>query len=169
MCVPPAQFVAGMRLHAAGVTIVTTLLGERPSGLTATSVCSVSAEPPQLLVCVNRDAEANAAIRASGRFCVNVLAAGQQGLADRFAGRLGHVGAERFRGIAWRRLVTGAPVLEGCRVAFDCTLVRAVEAGTHTIFVGLVKAVASRPELAPLVYHEGEYGLVAQLPAGTGA
>lgn len=165
MPVSPDLFVAGMRLHAAGVTLVTTVHRGRRSGLTATSVCSVSAEPPQLLVCVNRAAEANAPIRESGRFCVNVLAAGQQALADRFAGRLGHVGAARFEGSGWTRLATGAPVLEGCRAAFDCTLVAALEAGTHTIFVGLVEAVATRPELAPLVYHEGEYGLVAQLPA----
>ncbi len=164
MPVPPELFVAGMRLHAAGVTVVTTVHQGRPAGLTATSVCSVSAEPPQLLVCVNRAAEANAPIRASGRFCVNVLAADQHALADRFAGRLGHVGAERFEGADWSRLVTGAPVLEGCRAAFDCTLAVALEAGTHTVFVGLVEAVRVRPELAPLVYHEGEYGLVAQLP-----
>jgi flavin reductase (DIM6/NTAB) family NADH-FMN oxidoreductase RutF len=164
MAVSPELFVAGMRLHAAGVTVVTSLHEGRPAGLTATSVCSVSAEPPQLLVCVNRAAEANATIRASGRFCVNVLAADQRALADRFAGRSGQFGAARFSGARWTRLVTGAPVLEGCRAAFDCQLADAVEAGTHTIFVGLVEAVAIRPDLAPLVYHEGEYGLVAQLP-----
>lgn len=163
MPVTPEQFVAGMRLHAAGVTVVTTLHAGRRAGLTATSVCSVSAEPPQLLVCVNRTAEANPSIRASGRFCVNVLAIDQRALADRFAGRHGHAGEARFAEGAWSRLVTGAPALEGCRACFDCTLAAAHEAGTHTIFVGLVEAVALRPELAPLVYHEGEYGLVAQL------
>ena len=109
------------------------------------------------------EAEANAPIRASRRFCVNLLAAGQQGLADRFAGRLGRVAVDRFADGGWTRLATGAPALLGCRASFDCTLVTALEAGTHTVFVGLVEAVATRPELAPLVYHDGEYGLVAQL------
>lgn len=163
MPVTPEQFVAGMRQHAAGVTLVTTLHAGRRAGLTATSVCSVSAEPPQLLVCVNREAEANAPIRASRRFCVNVLAAGQRGLADRFAGRDGHAGEARFEEGRWTRLATGAPVLLGCPACFDCILGASLEAGTHTIFVGLVEAVALRPELPPLVYHEGEYGLVAQL------
>jgi flavin reductase (DIM6/NTAB) family NADH-FMN oxidoreductase RutF len=164
MPVPPDLFVAGMRLHAAGVTLVATSFEGRPSGLTATAVCSVSAEPPQLLVCVHRGAEANEPIRRSRLFSVNVLAASQRRLADRFAGRLGHSGPARFEEGRWTRLVTGAPVLEGARAVFDCSLVTSIEAGTHTIFVGLVEAVALRPELAPLVYHEGEYGLVAQLP-----
>jgi flavin reductase (DIM6/NTAB) family NADH-FMN oxidoreductase RutF len=163
MPVSPELFVAGMRLHAAGVTVVTTLHLGRRAGLTATSVCSVSAEPPQILVCVNREADANAPIHASRRFCVNVLAADQHRLADRFAGRFGDVGEVRFAQGGWTRLATGAPVLEGCRASFDCSVVAVLEAGTHTIFVGLVEAVAVRPELAPLVYHEGEYGLVAQL------
>lgn len=163
MPVSPELFVAGMRLHAAGVTVVTTAHRGRRAGLTATSVCSVSAEPPQLLVCVNREADANAPIRAGRRFCVNVLAADQHRLADRFAGRFGDVSEARFEEGGWIRLATGAPALEGCRASFDCRVVAVLEAGTHTIFVGLVEAVVTRPELAPLVYHEGEYGLVAQL------
>lgn len=165
MPVAPERFVAGMRLHAAGVTIVATSFEGRPFGLTATAVCSVSAEPPQLLVCVHRAAEAHEPIRRSRIFTVNVLAAGQHRLADRFAGRLGHSGPARFEEGRWTRCVTGAPVLEGARAVFDCSLVTGLEAGTHTIFVGLVEDVLTDPGLAPLVYHEGEYGLVAQLPA----
>ncbi|MCS7268592.1 MAG: flavin reductase family protein [Geminicoccaceae bacterium] len=164
MPVTPERFIAGMRLHAAGVTVVASEFEGRRAGLTATAVCSVSAEPPQLLVCVHRAAEANPIIRASRCFSVNLLAAHQRRLADRFAGRLGHGGAERFAEGRWVRLVTGAPVLEGARAVFDCILVESLEAGTHTIFLGSVEAVLTDPALEPLVYHEGEYGLVAQLP-----
>ena len=80
-----------MRHLAAGVTLVTTAGGGSRAGLTATAVCSVSAEPPQLLACVNREAEAHRLLLATGHLAVNLLSAGQHELADRFAGRYGRV------------------------------------------------------------------------------
>ncbi len=164
MPVSRERFIAAMRLHAAAVTLVASSFKGHKAGLTATAVCSVSADPPQLLVCVHRSAEANAVIRASRCFSVNVLAAHQRRLADRFAGRLGHTGAARFAEGRWGSLVTGAPVLEEARAVFDCLLSTSLEAGTHTIFIGSVEAVRVNPALEPLVYHEGAYGLVAELP-----
>ena len=73
MPVATADFIAGMRRLAAGVTIVTASQGELRAGLTATSVCSLTAEPPRLLACVHREADAHDMILASGRFAVNVL------------------------------------------------------------------------------------------------
>ena len=163
MPVPTADFLVGMRQLAAGVTIVTSEWAGLRAGLTATAVCSVSAEPPQLLVCVNRDTDAHDMIARSGRFAVNVLASGQRIIADRFAGRTGHRGEERFRCGLWHTLATGAPVLEGSCSSFDCLLRQSVPAGTHTIYVGRVEAVRSAPDLLPIVYAEGEYGLVAPL------
>lgn len=159
----PQAFIAGMRQLAAGVTVVTTEDAGCRAGLTATAVCSVSAEPPQLLVCVNVAAEAHDVIAKGGRFAVNVLSSGQREIADRFAGLTGHSGACRFDLGTWRTLVTGVPVLEGCCANFDCRLVTTLRAGTHTLFVGEVEAVLAASELLPMVYAEGEYGLVAPL------
>jgi flavin reductase (DIM6/NTAB) family NADH-FMN oxidoreductase RutF len=166
--VETAQFVAGMRQLAAGVTLVTTALDGARAGLTATAVCSVSAEPPQLLACVNREAEAHSLLLASGRLAVNLLSAGQRGLADRFSGRTGVNGEARFGAGRWTTMVTGAPILEDAPASFDCEIVTAHEAGTHTIFIARVLAVAVRPGLSPVVYLDGLYGRIEPLPPGPG-
>lgn len=162
MTVDLDQFIAAMRQLAAGVTLVTTADGERKAGLTATAVCSVSAEPPQILVCVNRSADAHPVMAAAGVFAVNVLSAEQMDLANRFAGRDGTQGEARFEAGDWRRLATGAPTLEGCLASFDCRTVATLDAGTHTVLVGEVQAVALGSGM-PMVYHDGEYGLVARV------
>jgi flavin reductase (DIM6/NTAB) family NADH-FMN oxidoreductase RutF len=158
------RFVAGMRQLAAGVTIVTTALDGARAGLTATAVCSVSAEPPQLLACVNREAEAHSLLLASGRLAINLLSAGQRGLADRFSGRTGVNGEARFGAGRWTTLVSGAPILEDAPASFDCEIVTVQEAGTHTIFIARVLAVAVRPGLPPIVYADGAYGRIEPLP-----
>lgn len=152
-----SDFKAGMRRLGAGVTIVTTFDGKSRAGLTATAVCSLSAEPPQLLVCVNRQAWPNAVIARAKRFCVNVLASGQKGLAMRFAGATGHQGEDRFAKGKWGVLATGAPILDGALASFDCELARAIPAGTHTIFVGRVVSVVSRKGGKALLYADGAF------------
>lgn len=163
MPVSPQAFIAGMRQLAAGVTVVTTEDAGSRAGLTATAVCSVSAEPPQLLVCINVAAEAHDVIARSRRFAVNILSSGQRPVADRFAGMTGHSGEDRFDLGVWKTLATGAPVLAGCCANFDCRVVTSLRAGTHTVFVGEVQAVESATDLFPIVYAEGEYGLIAPL------
>lgn len=164
MAVSSERFIEGMRQLAAGVTLVTTRYQGRRAGLTATSVCSVSADPPLLLVCVNRLADAHDLIQGSGSFCVNVLAAEHRPLAETFSGALGVAGEERFARGRWSALATGAPVLEGSLAAFDCSVEEAVTAGTHTVFVGATRAVTVLPDLEPLIYVEGAYGLTLPLP-----
>ena len=163
MAVRPEEFIAGMRQLAAGVSLITTAQEGRRAGLTATAVCSVSAAPPQLLACVNRSAEAHDLIRAAGLFAVNVLASHQRPLAERFSGVLGLRGSERFDIGTWTGLATGAPVLDPCLAAFDCVLTEAVSASTHTVFIGRVEAVRTRPDLSPLLYVEGDYRLPSAL------
>ncbi|MDQ0513227.1 flavin reductase family protein [Ancylobacter amanitiformis] len=152
-----ADFRAAMRELAAGVTIITAGREDGRRGLTATAVCSVSADPPTLLVCVNRSAEGHAAIRESGAFCVNVIAAEHQCLAERFAGRDGARGAERFEHGEWRALATGAPVLADAVAAFDCQVIQAIDAGTHTVFLGAVTATTVSPQRAALLYRAGTF------------
>jgi flavin reductase (DIM6/NTAB) family NADH-FMN oxidoreductase RutF len=156
-------FIQGMRQLAAGVTLVTTAHEGFRSGLTATAVCSLSADPPQLLACINRQAETYRIVQASGAFAVNVLASHQQRLAEAFAGSLAIHGDQRFELAAWSSLTTGSPVLSPCLATFDCRLVEAVPAATHSIFIGRVVAVQLQTELDPLVYVEGDYGLIAPL------
>jgi flavin reductase (DIM6/NTAB) family NADH-FMN oxidoreductase RutF len=156
-----AEFKAGMRRLGAGVTIITTFDGQTRAGLTATAVCSLSAEPPQLLVCVNRQAKPNKVIARAKRFCVNVLSSGQKALAMRFAGATGHQGEDRFAKGRWNVLETGAPVLDGALTSFDCEVVRAIRSGTHTIFIGRVVAVTTRKGGKALFYADGGFAGLA--------
>ena len=97
MSIDAAAFKKGMRHLAASVTLITTRHRDLRGGLTATAVCSVSAEPPQILVCVNKTASAHDPIGEAGFFCVNVLSPQHRKLAERFAGMDGVEGDERFR------------------------------------------------------------------------
>jgi flavin reductase (DIM6/NTAB) family NADH-FMN oxidoreductase RutF len=161
--VTPQTFIQGMRQLASGVTLITTAHDGRRAGLTATAVCSVSSEPPQLLACVNRRSETHRVIDQSGVFAINVLASDQQRLAEVFAGATDVYGDSRFEQAGWTALATGAPVLCSCLATFDCRVVESMAAATHSIFIGKVEAITFEPELEPLVYVEGDYGLIAPL------
>ena len=161
--VSPQSFIQGMRQLASGVTLITTTHAGRRAGLTATAECSVSAEPPQLLACVNRRSETHRVIEQSGVFAINVLASDQQRLAQIFAGATDVFGDNRFEQAGWTELATGAPVLSSCLATFDCRVVESVAAATHSIFIGKVEAMTFEPALDPLVYVEGDYGLIAPL------
>ena len=163
MTVTPQMFIQGMRQLAAGVTLITAQHEGQRAGMTATAVCSLSADPPQLLACINRQAETYRIVQNSGAFAVNVLASHQHGLAEAFAGAVGIYGDRRFDLADWSVLKTGSPVLAPCLATFDCRLVEAVPAATHSIFIGRVEAVALELDLQPLVYAGGDYGLIASL------
>lgn len=149
-------FRNGMRMLAAAVSVITTGDGEGArAGFTATAVCSVSAEPPQLLVCVHAGSASHQRIREWQRFCVNVLSSAQLQIARRFASR--DVEGDRFDAGDWSTLSTGAPVLKGCPVNFDCTVAQAIEAGTHSIFIGRITAISVIHGLEPLAFVDGQY------------
>ncbi|HTY03326.1 MAG TPA: flavin reductase family protein [Rhodocyclaceae bacterium] len=150
-----AAFVGAMRYLAAGCSLVATAEGNERLGLTATAVCSVTADPPSLLVCVNRDGRAHAAISRSGTLSVNVLSEAQESLARRFAGMVKDVrGEDRFLEGVWTEGNLGAPLLTGALASFDCRVVETVRASTHTIFICEVMGVeaASDPESGPLIF-----------------
>ncbi len=160
-----SAFLEGMRRLSAAVCILATEQGGERFGLTATAVCSLSADPPQLLACVNRTARAEAPIRESGRFTVNVLGAHQRDLAHRFAAVPSQ--AERFAAGVWRPLHTGAPILDSAVVAFDCSVAEAWNGSTHTVFVGLVHAVVVTA-VPPLLYADGAYAALGPLAESLG-
>jgi flavin reductase (DIM6/NTAB) family NADH-FMN oxidoreductase RutF len=157
MGVDPAQFRDAMRRLAGGVTIVTTSDGQRRRGLTATGVCSLSAEPPSLIVCVNRRAEAHDLIAATRRLCVNVLGSAHRSLAECFAGRHGERGEARFLRGQWGTLATGAPCLADAVAVFDCAIVDSWSFATHTVFVCHVVATRGASPDDPLVYFDGSF------------
>lgn len=148
------DFRKGMRRLAAAVNVISTDTNGELHGLLATAVCSVSAEPPTLLVCVNQSATACAPIAESKRFCVSVLSQKQYALAQTF---LTVKSGERLNLCKWQRLATGAPAIEGALVNFDCEVVQVIHAGTHTIYLGRVVAAALPEADAPLLYFDGNY------------
>lgn len=154
------EFRSAMREVAAGVTIVASGSLQDARGLTATAFSSLSAEPPAVLVCVNRDSECHRTILDTGAFCVNVLKAESEALAHRFAGRGGVRGHDRFLPDGWTTLNTGSPVLKEALVAFDCLLRSSIAADTHTIFIGDVAAISSSEPGQALVYRTGEFSAV---------
>ena len=147
-----ATFRACMRGVPGAVTVITTVHSGTRSGLTATAVCSVSAEPPQILVCVNRSSSAQSVIAAAGRFGVSYLAHDQQGVANAFAASLD----DRFAHAEWVELASGVPILKDAAAAFDCVVVQMIEAGTHTIFIGAIVAAVAR-DVPNLLYKQGNY------------
>lgn len=161
MHVSSDDFRFGMRHLAAAVNIVSSLQDGEPRGLLATAVCSVSAEPPLLLVCINRSASLYNAITGSGRFCVNALRANQHALARNF---LNVESKCRFDGLGWTSLSTGAPAIDGALINFDCEVEQAVTAGTHMIFVGQVVATRCEGETDPLLYFRSGYAGLGGLP-----
>jgi flavin reductase (DIM6/NTAB) family NADH-FMN oxidoreductase RutF len=160
----PDDYIDAMRLLPAGVTIVTAGSRGRRCGFTATAVCSVAAEPPHLLVCANRAMQTHEIIEATGHFAVNLLHAGDAALADRFGGRTGIEGEERFFGRRWTTFVSGAPVLTDACAVFDCVLVERLAVATHDVMVGRVLEVRRSGDETALVYVDRDYGRV--MPAG---
>lgn len=155
MSVSSNQFRAGMRLLAGGVTIITTEHDGKLAGLTATAVCSLSADPPRLLACLNRGGFTYACIHASRRLCVNLLSFDQHMLARAFAGQ---VEGDRFEAVAWSTVVSGAPALDRALASFDCAVGEIVDAGSHGVLLCDVLAVRMLDGAGqPLIYCDGAF------------
>lgn len=162
-------FRRAFRALAGGVCVITTGEGEGRTGLTATSVTSLSVEPPSVLFCVNRGASAASVIVEEGRFGLNVLAADQAAVADRFAGKDGAKGAARYNGAEWRRLTTGVSLLVGAPAALDCVVTDVIERHSHLIVIGRIVDALTPGDGGALVYRHGAYSRVedaASLAAG---
>ncbi|HEY0214331.1 MAG TPA: flavin reductase family protein, partial [Paenirhodobacter sp.] len=124
---PTAGLKAAMRHYAAGVTVITTGAGADRRGVTATAFTSVTMDPPTVLVCVNRGGSANPAMRAAGRFCVNILAEGQEEACAAFSGQSGLTGADRFLPFEWRPCGGPGLALEGALASIACTVTGMIE------------------------------------------
>ena len=152
-----ATFFAIMGAFPTGVTIVVTIGRDgQPRGLTSNAVCSVSADPPLLLVCVDKNSNTLPALRESGRFVVNYLSAGRGELSNLFASKE----PEKFGRISWRPAGNGMPWLHADSIAHaECSITQEIEAGDHYVFLGLVEGGhPPAPGTRPLMYFRRTYG-----------
>jgi flavin reductase len=148
-------FLNAMSAAITGVTVVTTKTGGQPIGRTVSAMCSVSADPPLLLVAIRSDSPLADAIAVRGAFAVNVLADHQAPIAEAFAGR--GVRPHEFLVRDWWPIAGGAlPLLHGAAARFECTVERTLEAGTHSLIVGAVVR-AERGGSRPLAYTRRGY------------
>jgi flavin reductase (DIM6/NTAB) family NADH-FMN oxidoreductase RutF len=148
------DFRAAMGQFVTGVTIVTAVddQGHRV-GLTANSFNSVSLSPPLVLWSLSKHSSSMQGMRSAKAWAVNILAADQRHLAERFARK----GVDRFEGVAWRTGLSGAPLIHGAVATFECTPRNHHDEGDHVIFVGEVTHCARRIGALPLAYHGGRF------------
>jgi flavin reductase len=162
MAVERSAYRDAMSRLGAAVNVITTADTKSRHGFTASAVCSVTDEPPTLLVCMNRGSRARPAFSLGGALCVNVLSAEQRELSVAFANKSEM--EERFTGGTWTTLVTGAPVLEEAIASFDCTVTQVVEVGTHDVMFCEVQAIRmGEPREALMYLHRTYHNLPAAL------
>ena len=149
-----SEWRAAMGCFPSGVTVVTTWRGAEPVGATVNAFCSVSLEPPLLLVCLALASPALGPIEASGVMGVNILDAGCAHLAMRFGRKPEE---NRFAGLGYGAVEGGAPHLEAAAVFVDCALESAHDAGDHKILVGRGLRISHNSAAPPLLYHRGAF------------
>lgn len=148
-----ADFKAVMRHFPTGVTVVTSIREGEPRGVTVSAFASVSADPPLVLICINREARSYLYISSSQVFCVNILSGDQRHLAERFSGKIRE---HQFDDVDYDSEVTGAPILRGTVAHLECEVAEEHHAGSHSIFIGRVVSARSRSG-SPLGYYNGEF------------
>jgi len=148
------EFRTALGMFATGVTIVTARTTQGSViGLTANSFNSVSLDPPLVLWSLAQAAASLAAFRSGSHYAINVLAADQKLLAERFALK----GADRWAGVNFTEGMSGAPLLTGAAATFECFNRSRYEEGDHVIFVGEVERCSWRPGASPLLFHGGHF------------
>ena len=158
-----ARFRGAMRHLAGGVSVITVGRSEDITGMTVTSVSSLSVEPPTLIVSVNLNSSSWPLLRRYGAFGVNILNAVQLSLAERFSGKDGVKGADRFAGASWTtRGATGVPLLVDALAAFECEVENIIERHSHAIVIGRVLDLRASEAAGALVYWRGGYVAVDQ-------
>ena len=148
------EFRASLAMFATGVTVVTarTPAGELV-GFTVNSFNSVSLSPPLVLWSLSQAASSMAALSTGSHYAINILAADQKALAERFAGKR----EERWTEVAFSEGASGAPLLDGAAASFECFNRSRYEEGDHVIFVGEVERCHHRAGAAPLLFHGGRF------------
>ena len=153
------QFRNALKNWASGVSVLTTRRDGGIRGITVSSFCSLSLDPPLILVCIDRKSPSHDLIAQQGCFAVNILRQEQQQISDMAAGRLGE-GSAHLEGVSFHSEATGAPILDDSLAWLDCRLAGSHREGDHTIYVGQVEASGGR-EGQPLLYYSGSYRAIA--------
>jgi len=160
--VTSSDFRSAMRQLTGGVSVITAGRGRDISGMTVTSVSSLSVDPPALIVSINREASSWPLVKRYGFFGVNILASDQIDIAERFTGKGGLKGADRFAGARWMTRASGVPLLSDALAAIDCEVEDIVERHSHAIVIGRVLDVAVSARTAALAYWQGRYVAIDQ-------
>lgn len=151
----PAQFRAAMRRLAASVAVVAARGENGPVGMAATSVTSLTVDPPAVLVCVNRSTLLHGLLVPTAPLSVNLLARDQQAVSAAFGG--GVPQEERFLTGEWREGLGGVPELAGAQANLSCVIDAMLAYGTHSIVIARVLRATVSEAPAPLIYHDGAY------------
>lgn len=138
---------------ASGVTVVTAAIGDQYHGITVSSFCSLSLDPPLVLVCIDKRVRSHDAFALAGAFAVNILAQDNEHLSRHFASRT----EDKWRSVAYHLGATGTPILDGVLATLECRLHAQLSGGDHSIFVGEVIATTMRDDTDPLLYYRGGY------------
>jgi flavin reductase (DIM6/NTAB) family NADH-FMN oxidoreductase RutF len=160
--VTSSDFRKAMRQLTGGVSVITAGRGRDISGMTVTSVSSLSIDPPALIVSINRESSSWPLVKRYGFFGVNILTSDQIDIAERFTGKGGLKGADRFGGAGWMTRASGVPLLVGALAAIDCEVEDIVERHSHAIVIGRVLDVAVSARTAALAYWQGRYVAIDQ-------
>ena len=150
------EFRNAMARVCAPVNVITTNGASGRGGFTATAMCSVTDEPPTLLVCMNSKSAQASVFLNNRRFCVNVLTGEHKDLASSFAGAQPDMAA-RYASAEWVNLRSGNQALADAIVSFDCMLVDSRQVGTHHIFIGEVTDIRSRTDGHALLYFDRNF------------
>ena len=145
-----------------GVTVITSIDDGGPAGFTCQSFSSLSLNPPLVSFSPARTSTTWPRIRSVGTFAINMLAAHQDALSDRFA----RSGADKFAGVAWTVGLLGAPLLQGTVAWAECRLWAEYDGGDHTIVAAEVLGLEANPAAAPLAFFQGRYHLINPPPGG---
>lgn len=153
MPISSADFRSALSRFASGVTVVTTRdESGKLFGITVSAFCSVSLEPPLVLICIEKSTGSHHAFEQSGRFTVNILSSNETGISEHFASLI----EDKFAGVEHAVDEHGVPILPGSLATLQCKLFRALDGGDHSIFLGEVEHVIVR-DADPLIYYKGGY------------
>ncbi|HEY6090291.1 MAG TPA: flavin reductase family protein [Gemmatimonadaceae bacterium] len=153
MSVSPDEFRSALGRFPSGVTVVTTKAADgSDEGMTVSAFCSLSLEPPLVLICIEKTATVHDALTQAPSFIVNVLSAKQEQIARRFS----TVDIDRFEGVGFSRSANDIAVLDDVLAVIECNRYTLHQAGDHTIIIGEVEAVRSESG-TPLLYYRGGY------------
>jgi flavin reductase (DIM6/NTAB) family NADH-FMN oxidoreductase RutF len=155
------DFRAVLGAFATGVTVITSRSEHHAYGMTANAFSSLSLDPPLVLVCVISGTAGAETIEQNRAFAVNILGAHQEPISRYFSWRERPHGTGAFAEIPHATAATGCPVLDGVAGYLDCRLADTHEAGDHVIFIGEVMAIGVDTEVEPLLFHGGQYRMVA--------